>query len=152
MCFFKSSCQMRITPFSGAPILNAAVHCMCAWHVPAYAEAQCCFKSFALISCKCGRKNRFWLEFWSLDLLSAQVHFLGRVLALLFWYYAILIVYILREGLSCFRKQDYSVDLLLISHTWFMKGYATQATWEQHPARLTVSGFSFITVWVIAGS
>ena len=25
---------MSITPFSGAPILNAAVHPMCAWHVP----------------------------------------------------------------------------------------------------------------------
>ena len=38
---------MRIMPFSGAPILNAAVHRMYAWHVPVYAEAQFCFKSFA---------------------------------------------------------------------------------------------------------
>ena len=30
-------------------------HCICAWHVPAYAKAQCCFKSFALRSCQCGR-------------------------------------------------------------------------------------------------
>ena len=26
----------------------AAVHCMCAWHLPVYAKAHCCFKSFAL--------------------------------------------------------------------------------------------------------
>ena len=25
---------MRSTPFSGAPILNAEVHRMCAWHMP----------------------------------------------------------------------------------------------------------------------
>ena len=37
---------------------------MCARHVPAHAEAQC------------------GLEFWSLDLASARVHFLGRVPAL----------------------------------------------------------------------
>ena len=55
---------------------------MCAWHVPAYAEAQCCFKSFALRSCQCGRKTRYGLEFWSLDLPSARVIFLGRVPAL----------------------------------------------------------------------
>ena len=64
---------MHITPFSGAPILNAAVHRTCAWHEPAYAEAKCYFKSFALRSC----------QFWSLDLLNARVHFLGRVPALL---------------------------------------------------------------------
>ena len=58
---------------SGAPILNAAVHRMCAWYVPAYAVAQCCFKSFALRSCQCGRKTRYGLEFWSLDLPSARV-------------------------------------------------------------------------------
>ena len=45
--FLKSPCQMRITPLSGAPILNAAVHHMYALHVPAYAETQFCFKSFA---------------------------------------------------------------------------------------------------------
>ena len=56
---------------------------MWAWHVPVYAEAQCCFKSFALRSCQCGRKTRYGLEFWSLDLLSARVNFLGRVPALL---------------------------------------------------------------------
>ena len=26
MCFLKSPCQMRTTPFSGSPILTAAVH------------------------------------------------------------------------------------------------------------------------------
>ena len=55
---------------------------MWAWHVPVYAKAQCCFKSFALRSCQCGRKTRYGLEFWSLDLLSARVNFLGRVPAL----------------------------------------------------------------------
>ena len=52
-CFFFG--QMRITPFSGAPILNAAGHRMCVWHVPAYAAAQLCFKSSALRSRQCGR-------------------------------------------------------------------------------------------------
>ena len=33
------------------PILNVAVHCMRAWHVPAYAAAQFCFKLSALRSC-----------------------------------------------------------------------------------------------------
>ena len=56
---------------------------MCAWHVTAYAEAQCCFKSFTLRSCQCGRKTRYGLEFWSLGLPSAPVNFLGRVPALM---------------------------------------------------------------------
>ena len=51
---------------------------MCARHLPAHAEAQCCFKSFALRSCQCGRKTQYGLEFWSLDLASAGVHFLGE--------------------------------------------------------------------------
>ena len=45
------SIQVCITPFSGAPILNAAVHRMRAWHVLAYAATQFCFKSSALRSC-----------------------------------------------------------------------------------------------------
>ena len=71
---------MRTTPFSGSPILTAAVHfyvCL------ACAEAQFCFKSFASRSYQCGRKTRYGLEFWSLDLPSAQVNFLGRVPALI---------------------------------------------------------------------
>ena len=35
MVFPKSPCQMRITPFSSAPILNATGQRMCVWHVPA---------------------------------------------------------------------------------------------------------------------
>ena len=50
---------MRNTPFSGAPILNAAVHRMCAWHVPAYAAAQFCIKSSALRSRQRSRKTRY---------------------------------------------------------------------------------------------
>ena len=50
--------------------------------VPAYAEAQYCFKSFALRSCQCSRKTLYGLKVWSLDLPSAQVYFLGRVPAL----------------------------------------------------------------------
>ena len=65
---------MRITPFSGAPILNAVVHRLCALHAPV---AQFCFKSFALRSFQCGRKTRYLLDFWSLDLPSARVHFYG---------------------------------------------------------------------------
>ena len=51
--------------------------------MPVYAEAQCCFKSFALRSCQCGRKTPYGPEFWSLDLPSARVNFLSRVPALL---------------------------------------------------------------------
>ena len=51
--------------------------------MPVYTEAQCCFKSLALRSCQCGRKTRYGLEFWSLDLPSARVNFLGRVPALM---------------------------------------------------------------------
>ena len=36
--------------------------------VPAYAEAQCCFKSCASRSCQCSRKPLYGLKFWSLDL------------------------------------------------------------------------------------
>ena len=43
--------------------------------MPVYTEAQCCFL-------QCGRKTRYGLEFWSLDLPSARVNFLGRVPAL----------------------------------------------------------------------
>ena len=82
--FLKSPCQMRTTPFSGSPIHTAAVHfyvsLACAG---VYTEAQCCFKSLALRSCQCGRKTRYGLEFWSLDLPSAPVNFQGRVPALL---------------------------------------------------------------------
>ena len=65
MFFLMSPCDMRITQFSGALILNAAVHRMCAWHMPAYAEdgeEQYCFKSFALRSCQCGLRvvDREW--------------------------------------------------------------------------------------------
>ena len=56
---------------------------MCAWHVPAHANVQCCLKSFALRLCHCGQKTRYGLEFWSLDLPSARVRFFGRVPALL---------------------------------------------------------------------
>ena len=61
-----------IMPFSGAPILNAAGHRMCVWHVPAYAVAQLCFKLSALRSRQCGCKTQYWLEFWSLDLPSSS--------------------------------------------------------------------------------
>ena len=53
---------------------------MCVRHVPAHAQAQCCFKSFTLRSCQCDRKTRYGLEFWSLDLACTQVF--GRVPAL----------------------------------------------------------------------
>ena len=46
--FLKFACQLRVTRCFGA-----VVHRMCA-------EAQCCFKSFALKSCQFGRKT--WTE------------------------------------------------------------------------------------------
>ena len=73
MFFPKSPCKMRITPLSDAPI-STPRYTNC---VPAYAAVQFCFKSSALISCQCGRKTQYWLEFWSLDLPSAQVHVFG---------------------------------------------------------------------------
>ena len=45
-----------ICHFLGHRFSIAAVHRMSAWHVPTYAEAQCCYKSFALRSF--GRKTR----------------------------------------------------------------------------------------------
>ena len=69
---------MCVTPFAGAPILNAAVHRMWASPVPAYAEAQCCFKSFALRSYQCGRKTWYWLKFWLLDLPSVEFIFWAK--------------------------------------------------------------------------
>ena len=72
-------CHVMVHRFSIAAVLR-----MCARrHVPAHAEAQCCFKSFALRSCQCSSKTRYGLEFWSLDLASARVHFLGRIPALM---------------------------------------------------------------------
>ena len=44
---------------------------------------QCSFKSFALRSCQCGLKTRYWLKFWVLDLPSSRVNFLGGVPALI---------------------------------------------------------------------
>ena len=61
---------MRNTPFSGAPILNSAVHCMCAWHMPR--------RNFVLNRLPYDLVNvAVKLEFWSLDLASPRVHVFG---------------------------------------------------------------------------